>query len=271
MRYRVTLVLALTLSAASLLNAHDLFIKLESYFLAPHTSVTVPILNGSFVQSENAIMRDRVIDISLVSAAGRTHIDTTSWAGDTTYADTTFLTIETVDPGTYVVGASTKSRDLGLAAADFNDYLDHDGIPDVLEARRRDGELDKDVVERYSKHVKAVLQVGDVRDDAYSVRLGYPAEIVPLVNPYRLAAGDEFSFICLVNGQPVANQLVILGGEQGGALVDEMQKRTGEDGTVTFEIDSAGKWYIEFIHMAPSGEADIDYESNWATLAFEVR
>jgi hypothetical protein len=252
-------------------NAHDLFVKLESYFLTPHTSVTVPILNGSFVQSENAIMRDRVIDISLVSAAGRTRIDTTAWAGDTTYADTTYLEIETGDPGTYVVGASTKPRDLGMAGADFNEYLEHDGIPDVLEARRQSGELDKDVWERYAKHVKAVLQVGDVRDDAYSVRLGYPAEVVPLVNPYSLNAGDEYSFICLVDGEPVANQLVILGGEQGGSLVDEVRKRTDDNGKITFVIDSAGKWYIEFISMAPSGEVDIDYESKWATLAFEVR
>ncbi len=271
MRFRVTLILSLLLCAASLLNAHDLFIKLESYFLTPHTSVSIPILNGSFVSSENAIMRDRVVDISLVSAAGRTRIDTTAWAGDTTSADTTYLTIETGDPGTYIVGASTKTRDFALAAADFNEYLEHDGIPDVLDARRRSGELDKDVRERYAKHVKAVLQVGDVRDHAFGTRLGYPAEIVPLVNPYHLSVGDQYSFLCLVDGQPVANQLVILGGEQGGNLVDEVRKRTSDDGTITFVIDSAGKWYIEFIYMAPSGEADIDYESKWATLGFEVR
>ncbi len=271
MRIRLTLVLSLLLCVASLLNAHDLFIKLESYFLTPHTSVSVPILNGSFVSSENAIMPDRVIDISLVSAAGRTHIDASAWAGDTTSTDTTYLTIETGDPGTYIVGASTKPRDFGLSAADFNEYLEHDGIPDILEARRQSGELDKDVRERYAKHVKAVLQVGDVRDDAYSARLGYPAEIVPLTNPYGLAAGDQYSFLCLVDGEPVANQLVILGGEQRGKLVDEVRKRTDDNGTITFVIDSAGKWYIEFIYMAPSEEPDIDYESKWATLAFEVR
>jgi uncharacterized GH25 family protein len=271
MRFRVTLILSVLLCAASALNAHDLFIKLESYFLAPHTSVTVPILNGSFVQSENAIMPDRVIDVSLVSAAGRKRIDMSAWAGDTTSTDTTYLTIETGGPGTYIVGASTKPRDLGLAAADFNEYLEHDGIPDVLEARRRSGELDKDVWERYAKHVKAVLQVGDVRDDSYSARLGYPAEIAPLANPYKLGAGDQYSFLCLVDGEPVANQLVILGGEQGGELVDEVRKRTDDDGTITFTIDATGKWYIEFIHMAPSGDPDIDYESKWATLAFEVR
>lgn len=271
MRFRVTLIVSVLLCAATVLSAHDLFIKLESCFLAPHTSASVLILNGSFVSSENAIMRDRVVDISLVSATGRSRIDTTSWAGDTTYADTTFLRIDTGDPGTYVVGTSTKARDLGLAAADFNEYLEHDGIPDVLEARRRDGELDKDVWERYAKHVKAVLQVGDVIDDSYSARLGYPAEIVPLVNPYRLTAGDEYSFVCLVNGKPVANQLVILGGDRGGSLVEEVRGRTDANGEITFIIASAGKWYTEFINMVPSAAADIDYESQWATLAFEVR
>ncbi|MGD8699970.1 MAG: DUF4198 domain-containing protein [Gemmatimonadales bacterium] len=271
MRFRAAVTASLLLCVASLVNAHDLFIKLESYFLAPHATVTIPILNGSFVLSENAITRDRVIDIALVSAAGRMAIDTTAWAGDTAYSDTTFLTIKTGDPGTYVVGASTEPRDLGLAAADFNDYLEHDGIPDVLEARRRSGELDKDVRERYAKHVKAVLQVGDLRDDAYRVELGYPAEVVALVNPYSLAVGDEYSFLCLVDGEPVANQLVILGGERGGELVEEVRKRTDDAGTITFVIDSPGKWYVEFIHMAPSEEPDIDYESKWATVAFEVR
>ncbi|NIM52838.1 MAG: DUF4198 domain-containing protein [Gemmatimonadales bacterium] len=284
MRFRVILASSLLVCAASLLNAHDLFIKLETYFLTPHSSVTIPILNGSFIHSGNAIMRDRVTDISLVSSSGWTHVDTTAWAGDTNFADTTYLTIETGDPGTYIVGASTRPRDLGLAAADFNEYLEHDGIPDVLEARRANGELGKDVRERYAKHIKAVLQVGGKvdeprawwrfwqrKDPPYLVRLGYPAEIVPLVNPYSLTAGEEFSFLCLVDGEPVANQLVILGGEQGGALVEEVRKRTDEEGRIAFVIDLPGKWYIEFINMVPSPEEGVDYESKWATLAFEVR
>jgi uncharacterized GH25 family protein len=137
-------------------------------------------------------------------------------------------------------------------------------------AGRRSGELDKDVWERYAKHVKAVLQVGETKDDTYGIRLAYPAEIVPLVNPYDLSAGDDFSFLCLVNGRPVSHQLVILGGDQGGNLVDEVRKRTDDNGEVTFTISSPGKWYVEFINMVASAEADLDYESQWATLAFEI-
>ncbi len=271
MRFRIILTSSLLVGFASLLSAHDLFIKLESYFLNPNTQVTIPVLNGSFVLSENAIMRDRVIDVSVVSADGRTRIDTTNWRGDTTYADTTFLTIETGDPGTYVIGASTRHRDFGLEAVSFNDYLEHDWIPDVLEGRKQNNELDKDVWERYAKHVKAVVQVGDKRDDSYSFRLGYPAEIVPLANPYSLKVGDEFTFLCLVDGEPAANQPVLLGGETNGNLVDEQRKRTDSNGKVSFVIDSPGRWYVEFINMVASPVEDLDYESKWATLAFELR
>ncbi|UCD25194.1 MAG: DUF4198 domain-containing protein [Gemmatimonadota bacterium] len=286
MRYRVLMALAMVLLGTSVVSAHDLFIKLESYYLEPNTEVTVPILNSSFILSENAIMRDRVIDISLVSAAGRTHIDTTMWSGDTTAVDTTFLQIQTGDPGTYIVGASTKPRELGMSGHDFNEYLAHDGIPDILAARADVDTTNEEVWERYAKHVKAVLQVGDKaskpktwwrfwgeKNPAYLTRLGYPAEIVPLENPYAMKVGDELSFLILVDGEPVANQNVLLGGEQGGELFEgEIEARSDAEGVVRFVIDKPGNWYVEFIHMAPvETEEDLDYESKWATLAFEMR
>jgi hypothetical protein len=221
-----------------------------------------------------------VPDISVVSAAGRETIDTTAWLAE---GDTTFVIVETGDPGTYVLGASTNPNDLALTAADFNTYLEHEGNPDVLEARRANDELDEDAVERYSKHVKAVFQVGEERDTParwwqfwksgeppYLARLGYPAELVPLSNPYTLAVGDELRVLCLVDGQPVVNQLVIAGGETADGLTEERAARTDEQGTVGFTIEAVGKWYIKFIHMVPSPDDELDYESKWATLTFEI-
>ena len=40
-------------------NAHDLFLKLNSYFLQPNSSATVRLMNGDFCKSENAVSRDR--------------------------------------------------------------------------------------------------------------------------------------------------------------------------------------------------------------------
>jgi uncharacterized GH25 family protein len=248
-----TLLLAVTASA---LVAHDLFMKLDTYFLAPSSQVTIPIYNGTFMKSENSITADRVLDVSIVKQGERVNIGTDSWlAGENNYK--TYLTIETGEPGTYVIGTSTKHRDFGLSGADFNEYLRLDGIPDVLEARR---------------HIKAIVQVGEERSTGWEARLGYPAEIVPTVNPYELSVGDEIAVLCLVDGQPVANQLVIAGGHGQHGAIEQVSGRTDNSGSVRFRIGEPGRWYVKFINMVKlDSEPDIDYESKWATMSFEIR
>ncbi len=264
----VGLLLALTAPA---LMAHDLFIKPDNYFIEPNSSATLPILNGTFELSENSITADRVLDISIVAGGQRHTPPIDSWSAGEEQG-TTYLRVKTGSAGTYVVGASTRHRDFGLSAADFNAYLEHDGILDVLEARRREGELEKDVRERYGKHVKAIVQVGNERTDDYRVRLGYPAEIVPLMNPYAMSVDDDIVVQCLVDGEPVSGQLAILGGQSADGMIAERTGRTDESGKIRFTIDRPGRWYIKFIKMVKlESSPDIDYESKWATLTFAVR
>jgi uncharacterized GH25 family protein len=259
--------LALVL-AVSTLYAHELFIKLDTYFLEPNSEVRVQLLNGTFALSENSITADRVVSMALLGPEGVAPLEPEAWNATT---NTTYVTLRTGSAGTYVLGISTASRLIELDAESFNEYLEHDGIPDILEARRAAGKLGEDAVERYSKHVKAVYQVGGTRTSGWSRALGYPAEIVPLANPYRLGVGDEFAVRCLVHGEPAASQLVVVGGELGGQAIEERESRTNAEGVARFTVDRAGKWYVKFIHMAETEEEGVDYESNWATLTFEVR
>lgn len=261
----VGLLLVLT---ASVLLAHDLFLKLETYFVPPRTAVRVAVLNGTFSTSEGAVTADRLRDLSIAGAAGRVPLARDSWKPQ---GDTTWLTVTTGEPGTYVVGASLLARQIALRADQFNAYLEEDGIPDVLEARRRTGEMGRDARERYQKHVKAIIQVGDARTDAFGVVLGYPAEIVPVTNPYQLRVGDTLAVHCLVEGRPVSHQLVIAGGERDGQAIAEARTRSDVDGVARFAIRGPGKWYVKFIHMEPVRGDSVNYESKWATLTFQVR
>lgn len=260
----------MTLLAAATLRAHDLFLRLERYFVPPNSDVRVYVLNGTFSKSEGAVTRDRLRALDLIGPAGVTPLDTAAWVPA---GDTTVLTLRTGDPGTYVVGASLKPRELRLEAKDFNNYLATDGVPDVLEARRRNGELDRPARERYHKHVKAVLEVGSRRSDGFDRTLGYPAELVPLDNPYALRPGASLRVRAMVDGAPVANQHVIAGGRTGdGARIVQRSVRTGADGTALIRLRSAGVWYVKFIHMTrATGDTAIDYESKWASLTFQVR
>ena len=156
-------------------------------------------------------------------------------------------------------------------AETFNAYLEGEGISDVLDVRQKTGKLDHDAVERYSKHVKAVYQAGEARSGGWDRSLGFPAELVPLTNPYELAVGDELGLRSFVHGKPVANQIVIAGGDRDGKAIEEREVRTDDDGVVRFVLDRPGKWYVKFIHLVESEEEQVDYESNWATISFEVR
>ena len=265
----------LALGFASGAGAHDMFLKLESFFVPSGVDVSLALLNGTFEKSENAITRDRMADVRIVGPTDETeHPDAARWRDE---ADTAFLQLRAGAPGTYVAGVSTRPRTLELSAEEFNEYLEHDGALDVLAMRKRQGELGKAARERYSKHVKAVFQVGDARTRGYAHRLGYPAELVPLNNPYELRSRSALRVLFLKDGNPVPRHLVYA--SYAGSTTSDgasehretIQTRTDASGVAAVEIDRPGKWYVRTIHMEKSDEPDVDYVSNWATLSFEVR
>jgi uncharacterized GH25 family protein len=270
MKRRLTIASVLLLATAGSLAAHDLFLRPQSFFVSPGATITVRVLNGTFAKSENAVAKDRVRDIAVVTPAGLTRLDTAVWEDR---GDTSVLTVRAGESGTYVIGASVRPNELRLEAKDFNAYLASDGVPDVLEARRRNSELDRPARERYSKHVKAVVQVGDRRTGGYETALGYPAELIPLDNPYALRPGATLRVRAVVEGTPVANQFVISGGRTAsGARIAQRSVRTDSAGVARVRIRSRGTWYVKFIHMErASSDTTIDYESKWATLTFGVR
>ena len=267
---RIIAVAGALLLTASFVWAHDLFLKLDTYFLEPHARVRIPVLNGTFAKSEGFVASERIADISAVSPGGRTRLRAaTAWSRGPD--STSLLSLELGAPGTYVVGVSTRTREIELRAEDFNAYLEEDGIPDMLDARRRDNELAKPARERYSKYVKAVFQVGEPRSEGFSVVLGYPAEIVPLENPYALGGGTTLRVRCLVDGRPVGSQMVLWGGERNGQGLTQRSTRTDSNGVADMALDAAGRWYVKFVHMIRAAQPGLDYESKWATLTFEIR
>lgn len=264
------LALAMVLIVATVVAAHDLFIKPATFFVAPNSDSRAYVVNGTFTRSENSITFDRVADASVVGPAARTRLDASGWSDA---GDTSVVRFRTGDAGTYVLGVSTLPRVLSLEGKDFNEYLASDGVPDVLAARRRDGELDRAVRERYHKHVKALVQVGDTRSAHFGTALGYPAELVPLENPYVLQRGATLPLRTLVDGKPVANQYVVVGGRTPrGARIAQASYRSDGDGVVRVPLRSAGHWYVKFIHMVRTqGDTAADFESKWASLTFEVK
>lgn len=268
--FRRALIAVACLCIAGPLLAHDMFLRLGQFFVAENSNVPVQLLNGTFVLSENSISRDRLSDIAVVSPAGRAKLDTASWGAT---GDTSRFSFRAGAAGTYVVGVSTKARVIELKGAEFNAYLESDGIPDELAARRAQKRLTQPAKERYEKHVKALIQVGATPSEAYATVLGYPAEIVPTQNPYSAKIGGTIPMKLLVDGKPIARQFVQYGGlTASGGRVPQRFVRSDANGIALIPITRAGTYYVKFIAMKRiSGDAEADHHSKWASLTFAVK
>ena len=187
------------------LFGHDMYLKMDTFFLQPNQQAVLDLYNGTFEKSENVIDRDRMLDASFFGNGQRMAIKNDQW---TEIDSMTRLTFTTGTAGTWVAGVSTKARTIELDADAFNSYLEHDGALDMLNERKTNNLLEEDAIEKYSKHVKAIFQVGDTKTDDYKTVLGYPIEFVPQSNPYEANTGDTLKFQLLRNGSPLANQLV---------------------------------------------------------------
>jgi len=280
------------LTIVILFSSHDMYLKLDTYFLQPNTTATIKLFNGTFEKSENTIGRSRMIDVSLQGNGKRTHPDTTQWSER---GNTTLLNFTTGASGTWVAGVSTRSRDFAMDAEAFNTYLAHDGITDMLKWRKDNNAIDQDAVERYSKHVKTIFQVGDVKTNDWQAELGYPIEFIPLQNPYDLVTGDKLEVKLLWSGKPLTNQIVTIdaeeashshahaanhehgeeadhdhGGEEDHHHHGDAQVRTDANGKLTLSLDKEGVWFLRTIYLVGSDVPGLTHESNWATLTFEV-
>jgi hypothetical protein len=281
----------LLLLAFVLFSSHDMYLKLDSYFLQPNSASSIKLFNGTFAESDNVIARDRMADVSLVGNGIRTAVDTAQWSEQDR---TTLLSFTTGAAGTWVAGLSTLPRNIEMDAEAFNGYLEHDGVLDMLEWRKTNDALGLAAVEKYAKHIKAIFQVGDKKTADWQTNLGYPIEFIPRENPYDLHSGDELKVQLLWQGKPLANQVVTVDSDnkehshgddhdhadEAGHSHDEAAKdhyhhgdnlvRTDANGELTIPLANDGIWFLRTIHLVESDASGLTHESNWATLTFEV-
>lgn len=268
----VTAMPLLLVLSAGIAYGHDLFLRPVSFFVAPGGQIVVRIVNGTFSMSEAAVTGDRARDLRVVTPEGTMRPPTGSVEIG---GKESSVRVRAGTAGTYIVGMSLLPRTIRLSAKDFNQYLASDGIPDIIAFRTEKGEMGLPSHERYSKHVKALIQVGENRTARVDEVFGYPAEIVPLDNPYRIRTGRPVRVRLLVDGQPVAGQTLIIGGRpSSGNTAPEEVVKSGPGGIAVFRQRTSGKWYAKFISMKPmrgSPGDSVDYESKWATLTFGVK
>jgi hypothetical protein len=249
---------AVLAASASLAIAHD-------FWLVPVGDEIHGISGSTFPVSENAVAPERLAEAVAVHGGGRAPLTVVGPRGP--------VLVLTADPalrGPLWATVAIAPRRIDLGADDFNEYLRHDGLPQVLREREERGELNRPAVERYQKYAKALIpRPGDAGPLAAAV--GHRFELVPEGGASHLRAGDTLTLDVRFEGHP-APGLTVHAGFAGQPEDRHAQTHVSDAaGRVRIPLTGAGSWYARTIHMRRIAEPPFEWESFWASITFPVR
>ncbi|NJO12856.1 MAG: DUF4198 domain-containing protein [Gammaproteobacteria bacterium] len=271
--------ITLALLPAGPAAAHQTYLISDLYVLRPGTDNFLVLKNGTYHESGYSITRKMSRDISIVMGGERKEPGEGEVADVSTNPSykSTYIKVVAEKEGTALAGLAAHPDYIALPTEMFTNYLKHEGMTDALEAFQASNKLST-IRERYTKHAKAIFQVGKPLTDDFKHKLDYKAEIFVEQNPGAVKVGDEMSIVVLFEGKPLVNQQVYVSHatfpEPPKADIPELSAyslRTDQDGRAKFKITTKDKWYVQLIHMQKVDDEDADYESNWSTITFEIK
>ena len=262
---RFVLGLILSLGLAGPAHTHDFWIEPTDFW--PATGDRVPLLLrvGQDLTGERLpYMAEWFTDYSVVAPDGARPVTGVSGDDPAGYFDA-------LQSGMHVVGYHSNRDFVELGAEKFRDYLQDEGLDQIVELRAARGESELPAREYYSRCAKSLLVAGDgIPETAFGAELGYTLELVPERNPNALQPGETLPLRLLYLGEGIPGVLV----QAFSAATPErrFQARTDASGRVSIPITERGLWLIKAVHMIEvrSPVERADWESFWASLTFRL-
>lgn len=272
MNRRLLLVLVFfSIGIVSLLSsvwAHDLWLVPQPRRLPTGEDIRLLAQTGmKFPESSSAVSPDRLHGAWIVDASGRRELQ-----GGMVDGKSLVFKVRFDKPGVALAAIAVKPKFIHIKAEEFNEYLEHDGLPQILELREEKGELGVDGREMYAKCAKAILRIGEGGTPELATRpAGLRIEIVPLKDPYQLSgAGGKLPVQVLFEGQPLQGVYVYPLAEGEDKYLEGFE--TDAEGKTIVPINRHGLWSLHCIYMRSySDKSKADWESFFATVSFLVR
>ncbi|MGR3500796.1 DUF4198 domain-containing protein [Pseudaestuariivita sp.] len=153
----------------------------------------------------------------------------------------------------------------------FEKFARHKDFAWVLDAHLERGLSTDRFKERYVRHAKSLIAVGDGAGSDQEV--GLKTEIVALANPYTDDLSDGLPVKVLLDGAPRANAQVELFASDGGA--DEVTvtlHTTDADGVALLPVEPGTEYLADAVVIEPVEPEDDGpvWVTHWASLTFGV-
>ena len=175
-------------------------------------------------------------------------------------------------PGGHLLALERTPAHIKMRALKFNRYLKHEGLSGAFAERKRAGERLQGARERYTRYLKAFVQVGDVADGQSTRVLGQRMELVPARDLAVVKRGERLALQVRFEGVPLAGVQVEAFVRDAAGKPQGQQRVSDEHGLVEFTLGEPGAWLVRTVHMQRCiGCEDADWESFWAAYSFALR
>lgn len=250
----------LPLLIISSLYGHDLYLMPQKFRPAKGETILLSVHTGdSFPMSEQPVDPARLTAFPALPES--------SWR---MLNKATHATV-TAQDGSQYFAVQSKARFLEMEPAKFDDYLKEEGLTAQLALRKEKNEANSKSREMYAKFAKTYVVAGNP-NATFSKPLGLKIEIVPLADPAGLKPGARLPVQLLYKGKPLADVQMEIATSTGPTkkAILQIAGRTNREGKLDIAIPSAGKIRLHAVAMDRVSEPTHDWESNWASLTFEV-
>lgn len=151
----------------------------------------------------------------------------------------------------------------------FQKFADHKDFADIEARHTANGFPPPPFKERYTRHAKALIAVGDGKGADRA--LGLKTEFIALTNPYSTGFEGTMQVQVLLDGAIRANAQVEVFDRMPEGTVTISMHRTNADGIAAIPVKPGHEYLFDAVSIAPSpGEGDAVWDTYWAALTFAV-
>ena len=260
MRLSAALAAALALLAEPL-RAHDTWLAATAQ-VEPRSLLRMELSSGStFPDLEHPIEPDR-----LVTSACRIGAKDVAMGVGPRWQYALRLRAWMAAPGIAVCRVALGPRTLDLQPDEVAHYLDEIGAGATVGPLWAQAPEPRRWRETYTKHAKAIVRVGDTRDESWREPVGLGLELVPQADPTRLRAGDTLAVRALKDGRPLAG-LPLRAVTRGRAPAFATTDANGE---ASIPLAAGGPWLIAGTELRARPQHPGEWESDFTTLTLDV-
>lgn len=178
------------------------------------------------------------------------------------------LSYVTKQAGLHVISQQTTAfrvtyEDWGL----FRRYLNEEGLEKFADLHQQRGLPANGFSERYTRCVKALVQVGPVISSQGDKQLGLPLELLAETNPYATNT-DQLAVKLLWQGTPLDNWQITIFHDTG--TVKRTTVMTDDHGQAVIPLSGAGEYLLNAVHLQAVDDTPVVWQSYWGTLSFKL-